>query len=84
MFPPRTFRVASMTLASGRHTGTVTGMMKEANFISMGHSKQRAVVTPGLPQANICTGLVKDFLSWRSQEKPTDFLRERTNDSVVA
>ena len=72
--PPSSLSVASIALASGRQIGMVTGMTNEATLISMGHSRHSAVVTPGLPQEKKSRGEPRDFLSCRSQAKPTDFL----------
>jgi len=44
--PPRILRAASTVLASGKQIGTVIGVMKDANLISIGHSRHKAVLIP--------------------------------------
>lgn len=61
-FPPSTLRMASTDLASGRQIGMVTGTTKAPALISMGHSRHRAVETPGLPHAKRGMGDDLDFL----------------------
>jgi len=73
--PPRILRAASTVLASGKQIGTVIGVMKDANLISIGHSRHKAVLIPGLPHAK--KSPTDPFLSCKSHAKPTDFLHEQ-------